>query len=87
MSEVNTFKTAQSQLDKAAEALDLKESVHQALRKLMRTFIVNFQVEDDGSTETFKGYRVQYNDALGPTKGGLRFHPDETLDTVKALTA
>jgi glutamate dehydrogenase (NAD(P)+) len=88
MSEVNPFETAQRQLDKAAEVLDLKESVHQALREPMRTFIVNFQVEmDDGSTETFKGYRVQYNDALGPTKGGLRFHPDETLDTVKALAA
>lgn len=88
MSEVNPFETAQQQLDKAAEVLDLDKSVHQALREPMRTFIVNFQVEmDDGSMKTFKGYRVQYNDALGPTKGGLRFHPDETLDTVKALAA
>lgn len=88
MSEVNPFETAQRQLDKAAEALDLDESVHQALREPMRTFIVNFQVKmDDGTSKTFKGYRVQYNDALGPTKGGLRFHPDETLDTVKALAA
>jgi len=88
MKEVNPFKTAQRQLDKAAKELDLDRSVHQALREPMRTFIVNFQVEmDDGKTETFKGFRVQYNDALGPTKGGLRFHPDETLDTVKALAA
>lgn len=88
MSEVNPFETAQGQLDKAAEALNLDESVHQALREPMRTFVVNFQVKmDDGSSKTFKGYRVQYNDALGPTKGGLRFHPDETLDTVKALAA
>jgi glutamate dehydrogenase (NAD(P)+) len=88
MKEVNPFETAQRQLDKAAEALDLEESIHQALREPMRTFIVNFQVRmDDGSSRTFKGYRVQYNDALGPTKGGLRFHPDETLDTVKALAA
>ncbi|MCF7875637.1 Glu/Leu/Phe/Val dehydrogenase [Candidatus Bipolaricaulota bacterium] len=88
MNEVNPFETAQRQLDKAADVLDLDHSVHQALREPMRTFIVNFQVEmDDGSTKTFKGYRVQYNDALGPTKGGLRFHPDETLDTVKALAA
>ena len=88
MKEVNPFETAQRQLDKAAKELDLDRSVHQALREPMRTFIVNFQVEmDDGSTETFKGFRVQYNDALGPTKGGLRFHPDETLDTVKALAA
>lgn len=88
MNEVNPFETAQRQLDKAAEVLGLEESVHQALREPMRTFVVNFQVKmDDGSTRTFKGYRVQYNDALGPTKGGLRFHPDETLDTVKALAA
>ncbi|MCF7890458.1 Glu/Leu/Phe/Val dehydrogenase [Candidatus Bipolaricaulota bacterium] len=88
MKEMNPFKTVQRQLDKAAEALDLEESIHQALRKPMRTFIVNFQVKmDDGSSKTFKGYRVQYNDALGPTKGGLRFHPNETLDTVKALAA
>lgn len=86
--QVNPFETAQRQLDKAAKALDLEESVHKALREPMRTLIVNFQVKlDDGSTETFTGYRVQYNDALGPTKGGLRFHPDETLDTVKALAA
>ncbi|MBS3791323.1 Glu/Leu/Phe/Val dehydrogenase [Candidatus Bipolaricaulota bacterium] len=88
MKEMNPFKTVQRQLDKAAEALDLDESVHQALREPMRTFIVNFQVKmDDGASKTFKGYRVQYNDALGPTKGGLRFHPNETLDTVKALAA
>ncbi|MBS3786713.1 Glu/Leu/Phe/Val dehydrogenase [Candidatus Bipolaricaulota bacterium] len=88
MKEMNPFKTVQRQLDKAAEVLNLDESVHQALREPMRTFIINFQVKmDDGSSKTFKGYRVQYNDALGPTKGGLRFHPDETLDTVKALAA
>ena len=88
MSEVNPFETAQQQLDKAAEVLNLDESVHQALREPMRTFVVNFQVRmDNGSSKTFRGYRVQYNDALGPTKGGLRFHPDETLDTVKALAA
>ncbi|MFW6071786.1 MAG: glutamate dehydrogenase, partial [Candidatus Bipolaricaulota bacterium] len=62
MSEVNPFETAQQQLDKAAEALDLDESVHQALREPMRTFVVNFQVKmDDGISRTFKGYRVQYN--------------------------
>ncbi|TRZ53547.1 MAG: Glu/Leu/Phe/Val dehydrogenase, partial [Dehalococcoidia bacterium] len=42
---------------------------------------------DDGSTRVFQGFRVQYNDALGPTKGGIRFHPDETIDTVRALAA
>lgn len=88
MTEVNLFETAQRQLARAAKVLNLEESVHEALREPMCTFIVNFQVKmDDGSTRTFKGYRVQYNDALGPTKGGLRFHQDETLDTVKALAA
>ena len=42
---------------------------------------------DDGSVKVFQGYRVQYNDARGPTKGGIRFHPDETIDTVRALAA
>ncbi|MFP4589142.1 MAG: Glu/Leu/Phe/Val family dehydrogenase [Candidatus Acetothermia bacterium] len=88
MAEENPFKIAQQQLDKAAKALDLDPQVHEFLRTPMRSLVVNFPVElDDGTTKTFTGYRVQYNDALGPTKGGLRFHPDETFDTVKALAA
>ncbi len=88
MSEVNPFETAQKQLDKAAEKLGLEEDVHQNLREPNRFLTVTFPVEmDDGTTKTFKGYRCQYNDALGPTKGGLRFHPDETADTVRALAA
>jgi glutamate dehydrogenase (NAD(P)+) len=42
---------------------------------------------DDGSVQAFQGFRVQYNDALGPTKGGLRFHPDETIDTIRGLAS
>jgi glutamate dehydrogenase (NAD(P)+) len=42
---------------------------------------------DDGTTKVFQGFRVQYNDAKGPTKGGIRFHPEETIDTVRALAA
>lgn len=88
MGEVNPFETAQRQLDKAAKELKLDKSVHEFLREPMRTLIVTFPVKmDNGTTKTFKGFRVQYNDVLGPTKGGLRFHPDETLDTVKALAA
>ena len=85
---LNPFEISQRQLDKAAEKLDLDPQVHALLREPMRTLEVHFPVRmDDGTTRTFTGFRVQYNDALGPTKGGLRFHPDETIDTVKALAA
>ncbi len=85
---MNPFEIAQRQLDMAALKLDLNPAVHALLREPMRTLEVHFPVRmDDGSVKTFTGFRVQYNDALGPTKGGLRFHPDETLDTVKALAA
>ncbi|MGB2982615.1 MAG: Glu/Leu/Phe/Val dehydrogenase [Candidatus Bipolaricaulia bacterium] len=85
---LNPFEISQRQLDKAAKALDLDPQVHAFLRTPMRTLEVSIPVRmDDGTVRTFKGFRVQYNDALGPTKGGLRFHPDETIDTVKALAA
>jgi len=58
------------------------------LRNPMREFHVSIPVKmDDGHVRVFQGFRVQYNDALGPTKGGIRFHPDETIDTVRALAA
>lgn len=86
--ELNPFKIAQSQLDKAAKALNLDPAAHALLREPMRTLIVRFPVRmDDGSVKVFTGFRCQYNDARGPTKGGLRFHPEETIDTVKALAA
>ncbi len=86
--ELNPFKIAQAQLDKAAKALKLDPAAHAMLREPMRTLIVNFPVRmDDGTVKIFTGFRCQYNDARGPTKGGLRFHPEETLDTVKALAA
>lgn len=54
----------------------------------MRELTVSLPVRmDDGSIKVFQGFRVQYNDARGPTKGGIRFHPDETIDTVRALAA
>ncbi len=85
---LNPFEISQRQLDKAAETLQLDPQVHALLREPMRTLEVNFPVRmDDGMVKTFTGFRVQYNDARGPTKGGLRFHPDETIDTVKALAA
>jgi len=86
--ELNPFKIAQKQLDMCAEKLKLEPAVHQLLREPMRTLIVSIPVKmDNGETKVFTGFRVQYNDARGPTKGGIRFHPEETLDTVKALAA
>ncbi len=84
----NPYKAALKQLDVAAEKLNLDQSIHEILKRPMRTLIVNIPVVmDDGSTRVFTGYRVQYNDALGPTKGGIRYHPDLTLDEVTALAA
>ncbi len=85
---LNPFAIAQAQLDKAAEVLQLDPDMHAFLREPMREFHFTIPVHmDDGSTRTFRGFRVQYNDARGPAKGGLRFHPDETIDTVRALAA
>jgi glutamate dehydrogenase (NAD(P)+) len=88
MSELNPFKIAQAQLDEAAEKLGLDKATHELLRWPQREFRVTIPVKmDDGSTKVFHGYRVQYNSSRGPTKGGLRWHPDETIDTVRALAA
>ncbi len=86
--ELNPFEIAQRQLDEAAELLKLGPGMHAFLREPMRELHVSLPVRmDDGSVKVFKGFRVQYNDARGPAKGGLRFHPDETIDTVRALAA
>ncbi len=86
--ELNPFKIAQKQLDTAAKIMNLDPSAHAILRNPLRTLEVSIPVKmDDGSTKVFTGFRVQYNDARGPTKGGIRFHPAETIDTVKALAA
>ncbi|MCB0034579.1 MAG: Glu/Leu/Phe/Val dehydrogenase [Anaerolineales bacterium] len=85
---LNPFAIAQEQLDKAAEVLGLDHDMHLFLRQPMREFHFTIPVKmDDGRTQIFNGYRVQYNDARGPAKGGIRFHPDETIDTVRALAA
>ena len=84
----NPFEVAQQQLDEAAELLQLDTAIHHLLRWPLRELHVTLPVRmDDGSTKIFHGFRVQYNDARGPTKGGIRFHPDETVDTVRALAA
>ena len=85
---LNPFAIAQAQLDRAAEILQLDPDMHAFLREPMREFHFSIPVRmDDGSTKTFRGYRVQYNDARGPAKGGIRFHWEETIDTVRALAA
>jgi glutamate dehydrogenase (NAD(P)+) len=66
----------------------LDETMHEFLRFPLREFHVRIPVKmDDGTTQIFEGFRVQYNDARGPTKGGIRFHPAETFDTIRALAA
>jgi len=86
--ELNPFAIAQQQLDQAAEIMGLDPATHELLRWPLRELHVTLPVRmDDGTVKVFHGFRVQYNDALGPTKGGLRFHPSETIDTVRALAA
>jgi len=82
----NAFKMAQEQFDKVADMLDLDEGTRQLLRFPQREYHIRIPVRmDDGSVKIFQGYRVQHNDARGPCKGGIRFHPQETADTVRAL--
>lgn len=86
--DLNPFVIAQQQLDEAAELLELDKPTHEMLRWPMREMRFTIPVRmDDGKIKVFHGYRVQYNDARGPAKGGLRFHPQETIDTVRALAA
>jgi glutamate dehydrogenase (NAD(P)+) len=86
--ELNPFAIAQQQLDQAAGIMGLDPATHELLRWPLRELHVTLPVRmDDDSIGVFHGFRVQYNDARGPTKGGLRFHPRETIDTVRALAA
>jgi glutamate dehydrogenase (NAD(P)+) len=82
----NAFETAQSQFDSVADMLNLDQAARDLLRFPLREFAFAIPVRmDDGSVQVFRGFRVQHNDAKGPCKGGIRFHPLETLDTVRAL--
>jgi glutamate dehydrogenase len=83
---INAFEMAQQQFDHVADLLNLDPSVREFLRWPMREFHFRIPVRmDDGEIRIFQGYRVQHNDARGPNKGGLRFHPSETIDSVRAL--
>ncbi|KUK46591.1 MAG: Glutamate dehydrogenase [Anaerolinea thermophila] len=82
----NAFKMAQQQFDHVAEQLRLDPQVREYLRWPMREYHFRIPVRmDDGNMKVFEGFRVQHNDARGPCKGGIRFHPSETVDTVRAL--
>lgn len=80
------FENALNQLQICANEMGLNQDVHEFLKIPMHELHVSIPVKmDNGSTKTFQGFRVQYNNALGPYKGGIRFHPDETIETVKGL--
>ncbi|NLO73665.1 MAG: Glu/Leu/Phe/Val dehydrogenase [candidate division WS1 bacterium] len=84
--EANPYATAQEQFDRAAEMLDLEPAMREFLRQPQREVRVMLPVHmDNGSVTVFSGFRVQHSDARGPGKGGIRFHPQETVDTVRAL--
>ncbi|HLV30720.1 MAG TPA: Glu/Leu/Phe/Val dehydrogenase, partial [Chitinispirillaceae bacterium] len=83
----NPYETAQKQFDNVADLIDLESSVRELLRQPSREFHFTIPVKmDDGTTKIFNGYRIQHNDARGPAKGGVRFHPLETIDTIRALS-
>ncbi|MCL4328483.1 MAG: Glu/Leu/Phe/Val dehydrogenase [Candidatus Thermoplasmatota archaeon] len=86
--DLDPFDIAQRQLDKAAKVINLDKQALAILREPMKILQVSIPLKmDNGETEVFTGFRVHYNNARGPTKGGIRFHPEEKLSTVKALAA
>ena len=86
MAKINPFKNAMSQLSAAAEILNLDKSVLEQLKKPQRILSVSIPVKmDNGETKVFEGFRVQYNDARGPFKGGIRYHPQVDMDEIKAF--
>jgi glutamate dehydrogenase (NAD(P)+) len=86
--EYDFYKVVQDYVDRAAKLVDLDPAVRTILGQPKNELIVNFPVVmDSGEVRLFKGYRVQHNNILGPYKGGMRFHPQVSLDDVKALAA
>jgi len=86
--ELNPFTIAKQQFNRAADYLDLDLSMRHVLENAKRQLIVSIPVKmDGGDVQVFEGYRVQHNIARGPAKGGIRYHPNVTLDEVKALAS
>jgi glutamate dehydrogenase (NAD(P)+) len=85
---LNPFEISKQQFDRAADYLELDSSMRRVLKNAKRQLIVSIPVKmDNGEVQVFEGYRVQHNIARGPAKGGIRFHPQVTLDEVKALAS
>src|SRR5206468_663162 len=83
----NPFEIAQLQLQRVARSFGIDQNLINVLRQCKKAVVVSVPVSmDDGTIQTFEGYRVTHNIARGPSKGGIRYHPDVTLDEVKALS-
>ena len=86
--DLDSFDIALQQLEKAAKVMNLDKGALEILKAPQQILEVSLPVRmDNGKIKTFRGFRVHYNNARGPVKGGIRFHPEETLSTVKALSA
>jgi glutamate dehydrogenase (NAD(P)+) len=86
--ELNPYEIAKQQFDRAADYLELDDSMRRVLKNAKRQLVVSIPVKmDNGEVQVFEGYRVQHNIARGPAKGGIRYHPQVTLDEVKALAS
>lgn len=83
----NPYESAKKQFDHVADQIGLDSSTRDLLRQPSREYHFTIPVRmDDNTTKIFNGYRIQHNDARGPAKGGIRFHPEETVDTIRALS-
>ena len=88
MNNQNLFEMVKQHLCSCSTDLTLSPNVEAILKMPMRELHVSLPIRmDDGSIRAFQGFRVQYNDALGPTKGGIRYHPQETIDTIRGLAS
>jgi glutamate dehydrogenase/leucine dehydrogenase len=83
----NPYQIALKQLEIAAEELNLEPWIHEILKHCMQISVVSIPIKmDDGTVQVFEGYRAQHNIALGPSKGGIRYSPEVTMDEMKALS-
>ena len=84
----NPFVEVQKKIDDICHRLNISEGINSRLKVCERELIVNFPVRmDNGTLKVYTGYRIQHNDTRGPAKGGIRYHPDVSLDETRALAA